>query len=108
MTPEDQLADVTAGLITLEENEIFLERLFYSRAGEWLDVESLCIGLTRIEGQLKSLLDSLEGTLHVTWLEYPHSAYGEGYCVIVFFLESLHWSNVALYNRQRFLDNLAR
>ena len=29
------------------------------------------------------------------------SVYGKGYCVTTFFLEELHWSNVALYNKQK-------
>lgn len=43
----------------------------------------------------------------VTWLDHPKAAYGEGYCIIIFFVEALHWKNVALYNKRLFLSKFA-
>ncbi len=94
MKIEHQLSDITADLVELEENKPFLERLFSIEAGRWVDAGCLCDGLTQ---KLK------EGRAQVTWLDYPDAAHGKGYCLIIFFSEELHWSNVALYNKQWFL-----
>ena len=103
MTLENRLSELTADLVELEENSAFLERLFSMEADRWLDITPLCSGLTEAEDRLEELMESFEVPLQVTWLNPPKSMYGNGYCVIIFFLEELHWSNVALYNRQWFL-----
>lgn len=104
MNLEDRLSDITADLVELEENSAFLERLFSVEAGRWVDVAPLCSGLTEIERQLEELRESFDVPLQVTWLNSPKSVYGNGYCVIIFFSEELHWSNAALYNKQWFLQ----
>lgn len=104
MNIESQLSDITADLVELEENSAFLERLFSHKAGKWVDAFSLCNGLTPIRGRLEKLK---EETVRVTWLDYPDAAHGKGYCLIIFFSEELHWSNVALYNKQWFLQKFA-
>ncbi|MBI4641216.1 MAG: hypothetical protein HY731_11010 [Candidatus Tectomicrobia bacterium] len=108
MNLEDKLSDLTANLVELEENSLFLERLFSDDSGRWIDVASLCSGLTDVEGRLEELRKSLKAPLQVTWLDSPKSVYRNGYCVILFFLEELHWSNVALYNKQWFLQHHGR
>jgi hypothetical protein len=95
---ENQLSDITADLVELEENGVFLERLFSLEAGQWVDAASLCNGVTQ------KLQD---GVVQVTWLDYPNAAHGKGYCIIIFFAEEYHWSNVALYNKKWFLQKLA-
>jgi hypothetical protein len=107
MNLEDQLSDITASLLQLEKNGVFLERLFSLDMGKWAEVTVLCRHLAEEEARLAELEESSGGTLRVTWLDYPNSAYGPGYAVIIFFLEELHWSNVALYNKQHFLEKLA-
>lgn len=101
---EDRLSSITADLVEVEKNSAFLERLFSVDAGRWINIAPLCSGLNEIEGQLEEFRESFEKTLRVTWLDYPEAAYGKGYCIIVFFVEALHWSNVALYNKQLFLS----
>lgn len=108
MNVEESLADITADLVELKENNLFLERLFAAPAGQWLQVAALCSKLTHISIGLEELSESFEGTLHTTWLAYPESVYGDGYCLIVFFVEALHWSNVAIYNRRHFLRTRAK
>ena len=108
MNIEEQLADITADLVERDENNPFLERIFSQKAGVWEAIAVLCNNLAHIKTQLEQLQKPLVGTLQATWLDYPNSEHGEGYCVIIFFLEELHWSSVALYNRQWFLQRLAQ
>ncbi len=100
MKVEERLADLTADLVEREENSVFLERLFSLKAGVWEDVTALCRDIVHLENHMAQLQRSSKGRLPVTWLDYPTSTYGKGYCLIIFFVEELHWSNVALYNKQ--------
>jgi hypothetical protein len=102
MKVEEKLADLTADLVECEENSVFLERLFSLKAGVWEDVTALCRDIMHLEEHMAQLQRSSKGRLQVTWLDYPTSTHGKGYCLIVFFVEELHWSNVALYNKQWF------
>ena len=105
---EDQLADITADLVEQDDNSPFLERIFSQQAGVWEATAVLCSDLAHIKTQIEQLQKQLAGTLQATWLDYPNSGHGAGYCVIIFFLEELHWSSVALYNKQWFLQKLAQ
>src|SRR5919202_1968937 len=107
MELEDKLSCLTADLVEFESNSPFIERLFSEEASKWIEIQSLCSGLKEIESQLEELKESFEGTLRVTGLEYHDAAVGKGYCLIIFFVEALHWSNLALYNKQLFLKKLA-
>ena len=102
MKVEERLADLTADLVECEENSVFLERLFSLKAGVWEDVTALCRDIVHLEEHMAQLQRSSKGRLQVTWLDYPASTHGKGYCLIVFFVEEPHWSNVALYNKQWF------
>jgi hypothetical protein len=107
MTIEDKLADLTADLVECEENQAFLARLFALQAGAWADVVALCHEVIPLEEHVAHLQESTTGRLRVTWLDYPNAAHGKGYCLIIFFVEELHWSNVALYNKHWFLQKNA-
>jgi hypothetical protein len=98
MTPEEMLTDISADLLAEARNRLFLERLLSEKPGTWFEVGSLVGGLGTVEERLRFALQDLEGPVRVTWLDYPESAYGSGYCVIVFFCEYLNWSQVAIYN----------
>ncbi len=108
MTKEEQLADITADLVELEANHPFLARLFSLPAGMWEEVTILCDDLPQIKDQIKQLQKYSTDILQVTWLDYPYSTSGKGYCVIIFFAEVLHWNSVALYNKQWFLQKFVR
>jgi hypothetical protein len=108
MRVEERLADLTADLVECEENSVFLERLFSLKAGVWEDVTALCRDIVHLEDHMAQLQRSSKGRLHATWLDYPVSTHGKGYCLIIFFVEELHWSNVALYNKQWFSRKLTR
>ena len=107
MNVEDKLSDSTSDLVELEENTIFLERLFSMESGVWAEVISLSTGLKK-EISIRKLSKSLKGKLWATWLDYQGPTYGKGYCTIIFFSEELHWSNVALYNKQWFSQKLMK
>ena len=101
MKVEERFEDLTADLVECEENSTFLERLFSLKAGVWEDVTALCRDLVQLEEGMAQLQRSFKGGLRATWLNYPASTHGKGYCLIIFFAEELHWNNVALYNKQR-------
>lgn len=102
MNVEERLADLTADLVEYEENSVFLERLFSLKAGVWEDVAVLCRDVVYLENHMAQLQRSAKGRLHATWLNYPASTHGKGYCLILFFAEELHWSNAVLYNKRWF------
>lgn len=108
MSIEDKLADLTADLVECEANHAFLERLFAVAPGVWTDVAVLCHDITPIKDHMTPLQTSSVGPLHATWTDYPPSTHGKGYCLIIFFAEAWHWSSVALYNKQWFLNKHAR
>jgi hypothetical protein len=103
MNSVESLADVVADLLALEEGAPFLRRLFQLQPGTWAAVPLLCADLPATALRIEELA-KLEsgGTVYATWLEYPMSGYGPGYCTIIFFLEDAHWSTLALYNKSRF------
>jgi len=104
----DTLSEITADLVELEENELFLERLFQLKPGVWTDLDCLCDGLDGYQAQLKALQQSFQERVRVTWLVYPAARYGDGYSLILFFAEEHQWHNVALYNKQRLDQDLAQ
>lgn len=102
MTLEDELSDITADLVSLKENALFLERLFSTDSGSWQDLISLCLDLTSIEKRLSSSKDIIDAVVKVTWIDYPVSFHGEGYCILIFFSEPEKWDNIALFNKGHF------
>ncbi len=102
MKVEEKFEDLTADLVECEENSAFLERLFSLKADVWEDVTALCRDIVHLEDQMVQLQRSSKDRLQATWLNYPASTHGKGYCLIIFLAEELHWSNVALYNKQWF------
>ena len=105
---EDILSGITADLVGYESNSPFLERLFLQAGGKWIEIDGLCKGLKEIESQLEELKELFDGTVRVTWLDYPDATCGLDYCIIIFFVEALHWSNLALYNKGLFLRKLTQ
>ena len=104
---EDRLSCLTADLVEFDRNRLFLARLFAARLGQWQSVDALCVGLPEIERQLQALKERFVSgeALRVTWLESPDAVYGEGFCIILFLVEALHWETLAVYNKQLFLSN---
>jgi len=97
----DILSEITADLVEFEENEPFLERLFKLEPGMWANLDCLCDNLDNYKERLNLLQKRFHEKVRVTWLNYPDSRYGDGYCLILFFADEHQWHNVALYNKQR-------
>jgi hypothetical protein len=108
MKGEERFEDLTADLVECEENSAFLERLFSLKAGVWEDVTTLCRDIVHLEEHMTQLQQSSKGRLRATWLNYPASTHGKSYYLIIFFMEELHWSHVALYNKQWFSRKFIR
>jgi hypothetical protein len=108
MKVEERFEELTTDLVESEENSVFLERLFSLKAGVWEDVTTLCRDIVQLEDDMAQLQRSSKGGLRATWLNYPASTHGKGYCLIIFFAEELHWSNVALYNKKWFSRKFIR
>ena len=104
MNIEEQMAEITTDLVELEVGHPFLERLFSLQAGVWETALLLCKDLLHIQKQIKHLENKISDRLMISWLDYPISTHGAGYCLIIFFVESLHWSQIALFNKQWFLQ----
>lgn len=101
MNVEDILSEITADLVEFEENEPFLKRLFQLEPGRWADLAFLCVDLDGYEERLYGLQKTFQERVRVTWLNYPDSSHGDGYCLILFFADEHQWHNLALYNKQR-------
>jgi hypothetical protein len=108
MSVRDTLSEITADLVEFEENEPFLERLFQLEPGVWADLDCLCDDLDGYKTRLEKLKKSFQERVRVTWLNYPDSAYGEGYGLIIFFADDQQWHNIALYNKGRLNRGTAR
>jgi hypothetical protein len=95
---EDELSDICADLVSYDST--LLDRLFSSKSGLWLDVASSCeLHLERI----KEINQQVGGAVDITWLDYPNSTSGKGFCTVIFFLEPLLWNYIAIYNRLLFV-----
>ncbi|NEP41827.1 MAG: hypothetical protein F6K35_22370 [Okeania sp. SIO2H7] len=101
---EDKLLLITTELLESKENQPFLHKLFSLKASQWSDLKVLCDGLPEIESKFEELRGLLTGKIRVTWLDYP-STETENYCLIIFFVESLFWHNLAVYNKGLIIDN---
>jgi hypothetical protein len=101
ITVEDELSDFTADLLSERQFEPLLEQLFAKAPGRWLAVAPL-LGEAMSE-RLEPIEATSEGTLLITWMDHPESFYGDGYCTVAFFVESILWSSIAVYNQQRLL-----
>jgi len=101
LTLEDELEDFAADFVSDKHSDTHLRRLFQRESGKWITAQQLCNEQEDVLARLGTLQESAEGTLQVAWLENPESAYGEGYVTILFFVESVFWKTLAIYNKAR-------
>jgi hypothetical protein len=101
MKIEDFLSDVTADLVSFTKTEPFVKYLFSRLNAEWIDVIQACKDL-KLDDTLRYFAEISTTYLLATWLYFP-SGNGEGFRMILFFSESLFWSNIAIYNAARLL-----
>jgi hypothetical protein len=95
LTPNDELAAIAADIVSEAEHEPVVRRLLAQPQGVWIELVDLVSGSKRLSRA------SELASCRATWLDFPKSAYGSGYCTIIFFSEELHWHTIALYNRAR-------
>jgi hypothetical protein len=102
---EDQLSFITTNFVQSEDEVV--RKLLFSNEGEWQDFATLCEPVESLRQPLLKLSQTEPSTkyIDVTWLSYLPSGHGKGYCLIIFFCESLYWYQVAIYNRARFLSS---
>lgn len=96
---EEALAGFCADLVSFKHNEAFLKRLFQEDAGTMLWVRDLGTGMDDIASRTAELERTANGSLRTGWLEFSNSPYGEGYAIILFFVEEIFWHTLALFNR---------
>lgn len=96
---KEELTDFTADLLALKVHEVFLERLFAKPRGGWSDLADFFDKDEQVSHKLASLQTNCEGTLWVTWLVHPELV--KGYCLVLFYVDSLAWNNLAVYNKAR-------
>lgn len=103
---KDELDEFLFYLISYRHYFPFLERLFSVKAGEWLDLESICDDYEHITTRLQRLrrAKALRAPVDVTWLDYSHCSDGEGYCLIVFYCRTPLWSTNIIYNKRYILQ----
>lgn len=97
---DDQLVELIAALITPEQSEPFLTRLFSFDPGMWIGVAAVCAEHPALVDEVARIEERLRGTLRVTWLDYASSLHGPGHCTIIFFVEEVMWSSIALVERR--------
>jgi hypothetical protein len=95
---EEEWADFTADLLSLRSNEYLLKNLFSHPIGQWLNFSDLLDNQVDRQ-QLNTLQTDCAGTLQVTWLGHPQL--DRGYCLVLFYVDSLDWNNLSLYNKSR-------
>ncbi len=94
---EEELQDFTADLLALKTNQPFLEALFTQLRGQWVNVGAIVQDLDTVHETLMALETASGGKLQATWLNHPETT--EAYCLVLFFMESLGWDNLAVYHR---------
>lgn len=96
---DDEFADLTADLLSLEVNEPIIERLFSRPVGRWSDLTDFLEVEHPTTQEVDALQSSCNGRLRVTWLEHPELE--KGYCLVLFYVDALGWNSLALYNKAR-------
>lgn len=107
LTIEEELSDILADLVSFDENENFLKKLFEKEAGKWADLYSLCPNLNDIEGRIEQVEKMLGNKVWAMWTPYPElePVQESIFCVISFFVGRFGyflWSSSAIFNKSNF------
>jgi hypothetical protein len=95
---EDELLDFTADLLALKANQPFIASLLAQPKGQWINVAAIAQNMAQMNQTLTALEAAGGGQLQVAWLSHPET--NDDYCLVLFFMESLGWDNLAIYQRK--------
>jgi hypothetical protein len=96
---ETELEDLTADVLALKVHEESLRMLFSHSAGTWLNLQSLLDSSSAISQHLHHLEAQADGMVQITWLPHPQTT--SDYCLVLFYLDVLNWTNLSLYHQKR-------
>jgi hypothetical protein len=101
---QDALSRLAADLYSEAEYRAFINSLFRAEAGNWVRATHLCRQVAALRRRIQALeqraIDegySQEGRLSVRWQQY-----GEGMCLITFFLDVNLWNYMVVINPAQF------
>ena len=94
-----ELTNLFANLVQEETSNLALELLFEQNAGQWIEFQTLCDKVEKLRQGFEYVKPLFEGKIFITWIDFPQCEYGDGYCVIVLFVEYLVFSTTAIYNK---------
>jgi hypothetical protein len=97
---EDELSGLSADLVGEARHVPFLRELLTLAPGRLYDAIPLVAALPEARDGLGAVERAAGDRLRVTWIENDGSAYGPEYVVVLFYLEAIHWHNVAVVNRR--------
>ena len=99
MRIEDELSGLSADLVGGARYVSFLRELLTLEPGCLYDATALVAALPDARDGLDAVERAVGDRLRVTWIENDGSTYGPGYVIVLFYLEAIHWHNVAVVNR---------
>lgn len=99
MDSYEYLTDIAADWLSERAHEPSVWRLLSGVPGQWVSLARIYAEDSALSARLDET--SLGDVVHAVWLPFERSAYGDGYCTITLFCESLGWSTTAIYNRER-------
>lgn len=103
-----ELELLIANLIEQDDKQNkFLKNLFSYPSSVWFNLIELLGNDDHLKTSAEMIEKNAGGRLDTQWIDYPLSQYGEGYCLLLFWIESLHTYKIALYHRERFLKSIA-
>ncbi len=103
MDDQEVLSNITADIVSERVYSDFLSQLFACAVGNWRRVDQLSVDVADLPQRLDDIDPDVLNSFRVSWLDFPNSLHGEGFCLIVFYAESIFWNNAILFNRQLFL-----
>jgi hypothetical protein len=95
----ERLSNVAADLLSERRFEPFIRRLFAVVPGAWQGVADCCSGLPAPPRFAAEIFAEHTDSFVVTHLQWPGSAEGDSYALVLFVHTEVLWSTIAVYNR---------
>jgi hypothetical protein len=93
------LENFACDLLTEAKNQAAVQRLFEAKKAHWVTVRDLCSTVSGLQETYEELSKQLPSDLVVTWLDCPGDREAQNNAVVLFFVEDLLWSKIAVFNR---------